>query len=105
MAGKHVEFMKRAWIAQEVNALTGEQFALALVALDRARASGVDRLLLTVPKVVNFVLHRKARGISHLRNASADGASAPIWWPITPQWGLRLWSQLGPRPRLWGQPW
>jgi hypothetical protein len=48
------------------------------VALDRARASGVNRLLLTVPKVVNFVLHRKARGISHLRNASADGASSPI---------------------------
>jgi hypothetical protein len=48
------------------------------VALDRARASGVNRLLLTVPEVVNFVLHRKARGISHLRNASAGGASSPI---------------------------
>ena len=78
MAGQHVKFMKRAWIAKEVNALTSEQLALALVALDRARASGVNRLLLTVPKVVNFVLHRKARGISHLRNASADGAPSPI---------------------------
>jgi hypothetical protein len=70
--------MKRTWIAEEVNALTGEQFAFTFVALDRARASGVNRLLLTVPKVVNFVLHRKARGISHLRNASADWASSPI---------------------------
>jgi hypothetical protein len=78
MTGQHVEFMKGAWIAEEVNALTGEQLALARVALDRARASGVNRLLLTVPKVVYFVLHRKARGISHLRNASADGASSPI---------------------------
>ena len=105
MAGQHVEFMKRAWIAEEVDALTGEQLALALVALDRAGASGVNRLLLTVPKVVNFVLHRKARGISHLRNASADGTSSPIWWPITPRLELRLWSQLGPRPWLRGQGW
>jgi hypothetical protein len=28
------------------------------VALDRTRAAGVDRLLLTRPQVVNFVLHR-----------------------------------------------
>jgi hypothetical protein len=57
MTRQHVEFMKRAWIAEKVNALTSEQFPLALVALDRAGASGVNRLLLTVPKVVNFVLH------------------------------------------------
>jgi hypothetical protein len=58
MSREHVEFVERAWIAEIFDALTGQHFAFALVALDRTRAAGVDRLLLTRPQVVNFVLHR-----------------------------------------------
>ena len=57
MASKHVEFVEGAWIAEVLNALTSEEFALALVALDGPGATRIAGLLLTVAEVVDLVLH------------------------------------------------
>jgi hypothetical protein len=45
MTGEEVEFVERLGVEQRLDALAGEQFALFMLALDRAGASCVVGLL------------------------------------------------------------
>jgi hypothetical protein len=65
VTSQHVEFMKRAWVAQVLNALSGEQFSFCLMTLDRSGAAGIAGLFLSLVEVVDFVLHGGTGGISH----------------------------------------
>ena len=57
VASEHVEFVEGAWITEVLDALTSEELALALVALDGPGATRITGLLLTVAEVVDLVLH------------------------------------------------
>jgi hypothetical protein len=65
VTSQHVEFMKRAWVAQVLNALSGEQLSFCLMTLDRSGAAGFAGLFLSFVEVVDFVLHGGTGGISH----------------------------------------
>ena len=68
--GEQVEFVERAVVEEVLDPLAGEHLALLVLALDRARRPGVERLLLPLLEVVEFVLHRRRHVLEATRVTS-----------------------------------
>ncbi len=72
VAGQHVELLEGALVEQVLDPLPGGELALGVVALDRPRASGVQRLVLALGQVGEAFGH----GVFHGAEANPVGPGA-----------------------------
>ena len=81
--GEQVELVERSRVEQVIDALAGQHLALGVLALDRVRRPGMERLVPPLPEVLDLLLHRIRHGIDAIPSG-AGVIHPPSPWRIQP---------------------